>query len=369
MLSMLVLSFFLNSPGVHADESFRPRAELLAAGFHSVSTVSVLRFAPADIPAAHSLAWPVAFEDAAHSIGNSMAEYQPFGDPYYHGGCDLRTQAEESVHAPVDGRLEAGAYSYNTRPDGSLEKFWKAWPAQDDPMYFEVAVVADNGIRYELHHIDRETLPTEIVNMLNQGGGRVTAGTVLGHVITWPDGVYHHTHYNIVLPDGTRVNPEFASPLLPDHLAPQILGSYAIMPDGSTVDYAGGTFATAPSEIVLDVVDKQDENVYEHPPTYVDLKFASGAETVWDFRQTLLGGDGHFPPLWDFFLQSVSIDGRSSTTEGGYGTGHSLIRLKVPAGASGAFRITVGDIAGNETLLNGTVVPATTVTTTTTVTK
>ena len=43
------------------------------------------------------------------------------------------------------------------------------------------------------------------------------------------------------------------------------------------------------------------------------------------------------------------------STEGGYGTGASLIRLKVPAAARGGFTIEVGDIAGNVSTLHGTI--------------
>jgi hypothetical protein len=70
----------------------------------------------------------------------------------------------------------------------------------------------------------------------------------------------------------------------------------------------------------------------------------------------LAGNDGKFPALWDFFMPSLDLkDGRGSATEGGYGTGHSLVRLKVPASARGAYKIVVADIAGNETSMGGTV--------------
>ncbi|HEY8280171.1 MAG TPA: hypothetical protein VIH99_11140 [Bdellovibrionota bacterium] len=288
-----------------------------------------------------------------------MAEFQPFGAPYFHGGCDMRTVSGADLFAPVSGMLEAGHYSYSTNTDGSMTKYWMPWPEQGDETYFEVAVVGDDGNRYELHHVDRSTLPTEIVNRLNAGGGRIEAGALLGHVIYWPGGGYHHTHYNIVLPSGRRVNPEYASPLLPDHLAPELLGLYAIMPDGAVRDFASGTFRSAPSEFIVDVQDKLDSSVYTHPPTFLRLKFASGQETGWDFRTTLSRSDGAFPPLWDFFYNRLRApDGSSRYTNGGYGTGYSLIRLKIPQGATGAFTIEVGDIAGNITQRSGVLAPS-----------
>jgi hypothetical protein len=349
-MHLALLALFL-APLSHANENVQPAWKLLSEGYRAVAHVQTR----ADtLPAAHAAPWPVAFQDAQHSIGNSMAEFQPFGAPYFHGGCDLRTKAGEEIRATVSGRIEAGHYGYDTNADGSMTKYWMPWPQEGDATYFEVAVVTPDGTRYENHHVDRDTLPADIVAMLNAGGGNVEKGRLLGHVLYWPDGEYHHTHYNIVLPSGVRVNPEYASPLLPDTKAPEILGVFAVSA-GATVDFGKGAFASAPAEFVVDVVDHQDSNVYDHPPVYARLHFASGQETVWDFRTTLARADGSFPGLWNFFLQSLRAPGGTRETEGGYGTGHSLVRLAVPAGAKGAFTIELGDIAGNVATKAGTI--------------
>ncbi len=356
MLKTLVtLLLLINSLPAAANERIKPAAELLREGYRSVEPH--IQGGPGDtLPSPHSLPWPTIFQDATHTIGNAMVEFQPFGEPYFHGGCDLRTQAGAELRAPVGGKLEAGHYSYATNTDGSLEKFWKPWPETGDSTYFEVAVVSSDGTRFELHHVDRDTLPAGIVRMLNSGGGTVAAGTLLGHVISWPGGDYHHTHYNIVLPSGTRINPEYASPLLADTLAPELLGLFAISERGSVDNFSNGLFASAPKEFVADVVDRQNGNIYEHPPVFVRLRFVAGAETVWDFRTILRAPNGAFPPLWDFFKASLTgPDGKTRETEGGYGTGHSLIRIPVPLGASGAFTIELGDEAGNITKRTGTI--------------
>lgn len=300
------------------------------------------------LPAPHSLAWPVEFEDASHQIGNSMAQYQPFGDPYFHGGCDLRTRALATIRTPVAGKIEAGHYGYTTNPDGSLEKQWLPWPARGDATYFEVAVISPDGIRYEFHHVDRNTLPASLVKMLNEGGGTVTEGTELGKVIRWPGfNGYHHVHYNVILPDGTRVNPERLSPLLKDTQAPQVLAAMALMPNGQVVDAIGALHAR-PLEFVVAVEERKDGSAYVNPPVLARLVFANGAETRRDFRETLTGPTGQFPPLWDVFRASLrGPNGRQWRTEGGYGEGTSLIRLVPPVGASGPYVIYLGDMAGN----------------------
>jgi len=303
----------------------------------------------------HALPWPVDFQDSAHTLGNAMVQFQPFGDPYFHGGCDLRVRAGADIRAPISGKIEAGHYTYSTNADGSLQKYWAPWPKEGDPMYFEVAVVGDNGIRFEFHHVNSETLPEQILRLLNLGNGAVSAGTVIGHVIAWPDGEYHHTHYNVILPNGVRLNPEFVSKPLPDHLPPEILGAFAIASNGETKLFGDGHFVVTPAEFVVAVIDRQDDNIYEHPPALVTLRFGAGeTQTLWDFRERLISNQGTFPELWEFFKETlVSPDGRSISTEGGYGMGQSLIRIKLPEDASGPFTIEISDIAGNTSALQG----------------
>ncbi len=349
---LAILVFFVTA---HANENIQPREELLRRGYKPVSSFP---FSADNLPAPHSLPWPVAFQDSAHTVGNAMAQYQPFGDPYFHGGCDLRTSSYAPITAPASGKLEAGHYGYSTNADGSMTKFWKPWPQEGDATYFEVAVVGDEGTRYELHHVSRPRLPAEIVNLLNRGGGRVEKGTLLGQVIYWPGGDYHHTHYNIILPSGVRVNPEFASPLLPDTLAPELRSAWAMMENGQVADFGNGAFDVAPKEFVVAVIDRQNNNVYEHPPAYARLRFESGAETLWDFRATLTAPGGNFPPIWSFFMRRLrGPDGKLHETEGGYGEGQSLVRLAVPAGANGPFTIEIGDVAGNITRKAGNISP------------
>ncbi|HXT01287.1 MAG TPA: hypothetical protein VN915_11470, partial [Elusimicrobiota bacterium] len=150
-VALLLLSVLASAS--RADERVRPASVLLREGYKPAASFAA-EAAPASaaLPAEHSLSWPVRFQDAEHTLGNVMNQFQPFGDPYYHGGDDLRVDAGAGVSAPVAGRLEAGAYSYAARADGSLEKYWKPWPQTGDPTYFEVAVVSDEGLRYEFHH-------------------------------------------------------------------------------------------------------------------------------------------------------------------------------------------------------------------------
>ena len=353
--ALVLVSLVSTISAAHADERVGTRAQLLKEGYTPVR-VDKLAKDPAFPYGAHSLPWPIEFQDATHTLGNIMAQYQPFGKPYYHGGIDVRTRGGRSVHSPVEGKLEAGHYSYVTNDDGSMDKMWKAWPQQGESTYFEVAVVTDDGFRFEFHHVNRSTLPGPIVDMLNAGGGRVKVGMELGSAITWQGEDYDHIHYNIVTPAGVRLNPEFESTLLLDTMKPEVSDVIALLPSGKSVAFGGGVFNEAPTEFNLAVQDHQDGNIYDHPPTVAQITFANGVTSGWDFHEKLLGSDGKFPPLWDFFVERMRTpDGRRLATTGGYGTGVSVVRLKVPAGAHGKFTIQIADQAGNATTFNGSV--------------
>lgn len=309
--------------------------------------------------APHSIPWPVAFEDSRHTIGNVMTQFQDYGSgAYYHGGDDLRVHEREWVFAPISGRLEAGHYAYETQPDGSNKKFWKPWPSSGNEMYFEVALIDAEGFRFELHHVDRSTLTEEVLNILKSGQGSIARGQKLGQVVQWrnsdtDDTLYHHTHYNIVAPDGARLNPEFYSPSLGDNLAPLISEIYAT--GDSTQAFGDGRInASNAREFIVVASDKLGENIYTHTPAFARLIFDSGEQTVWDFRERLSTSDGRFPAIWDFFKESLTLpNGDVLTTQGDYQSRIFLLRLKVPTLAKGKFRIEIGDSSGNLAMRSG----------------
>ncbi|MBI3556239.1 MAG: peptide-methionine (S)-S-oxide reductase MsrA [Deltaproteobacteria bacterium] len=344
-----------------ADELLLSRAQLAQQGFGPVANQMALAPSAPDY-AAHSLPWPVPFEDAHHTIGNVMTQFQDYGGgAYYHGGDDLRVQDLEWVTAPITGKLEAGHYGYNTNADGSNTKFWKAWPQTGDHMYFEVALIDEQGYRFELHHIDRDSLPAEIVAALNAGGGTIAKGTRLGRVVHWPnsdtdDTIYNHTHYNIVAPDGIHLNPEHYSALIGDNLPPDVSQIYAVGADGRATEFGDGRLSNRPDEVVVVASDKLGENIYTHTPAYSRVVFENGAEQVWDFRERLATADGKFPPIWEFLRESLTTpSGEVLRTQGDYSSRSFLLRLRLPKDAHGKFRVEIGDATGNVTVRNGEV--------------
>ena len=343
-----------------ANEPIKSAGSWVKKGYHSSELFDPLN--PGLEPerpewAPHSLAWPVTFEDPQHTIGNSMAEFQSYGSgPYFHGGCDLRVAARAKVTSPVSGRIEAGHYGYSNQTDGSMKKWWKPWPASGDATYFEIAVITEDGYRFEFHHMDKKKIAPEVLKLLQAGNaaGIIQAGSLIGDTIPWGDGVYHHAHYNIITPSGVRLNPEFYSELIEDEVAPEIRRVLALSGE-KIADFGNGSFKQPPDAFVIATTDRLGETVYDHPPVYVAFTAANGTFSAWDFRERLVAPNGQFPGIWNFFVESIRTpDGKRLATEGGYGKGVSVIRLPVPKGARGPFTIEVSDVAGQSTQLTGT---------------
>jgi len=342
-----------------ANEPVRPASNWDRLGYIEAPTVKTL--APGLQPerpewAPHSLEWPVAFQDSEHTIANSLAQFQSYGDgPYFHGGLDLRVSARAQTRTPVAGRIEAGHYGYSNNPDGSMTKRWKPWPQAGDALYFEIAVITPDGYRFEFHHMDEKRIAPDVLKILKSGDAtvQVPAGALLGDSIPWPDGEYHHVHYNVITPSGVRLNPEFYSTAIEDDTPPEIKRLLAVT-GGKTTDFGTGHFDSAPEFFAIATRDRLGATVYDHPPVHISFEPEIGAGFAWDFRERLTDAEGRFPGIWSFFIQSIRTpEGNRLATEGGYGVGISVVRLPVLRGAQGDFTIRVADLAGGTAEFKG----------------
>ena len=364
LISLLCLLTFV--PAAHANEQIFTKEEARRLGYAPVvpatQTPESNLIRKKALPEAHSLPWPVPFEDANHSMGNVMTQFQYYGDaPYWHGGCDLRTRDNEEIHAPISGRIEAGHYGYVINDDGSLTKQMKPWPQRGNDHYFEVAIVTDSGMRFEFHHIDRASLPDSLVEGLNKKQAHVSAGDLLGRVIHWsiqgPDGsLYHHTHYNIIDSNGVQLNPEYLSPLIADTAAPLIEGVWAVGNLGAIETVREGQPVKLKNirEFVVGTTDRNDGNVYLHSPVRSQLRWNERIAWNWNFGMKLLAPDGIFPNIHDVYKDSMRTpEGQHLETSGDYDNNFFLIRLPVPNPVpSGIFEIRIEDASGNASLFS-----------------
>jgi hypothetical protein len=305
------------------------------------------------------LPWPVSFWDSRRSMGNVMAQFQNYGGAsYWHGGCDLRTAPQAWIQSPVSGRVEAGYYGYETKPDGSMNKWWNPWPANGESLYFEVAVIDEFGTRFEFHHINRDTLTPEVLNALQSPNtNQIPAGTRLGKVMIWPvlaiDGTpYHHTHYNVIQQDGRILNPEAISTAFIDTIPPRIHGAWIreVGQEKAVHEVSRGqTYRLASSkqwELIVGTTDQREDDVHIHMPSLISLtNDAHEPEAVWDFTESLQNKEGKFPDIREALAASViSPSGRRFRTSGNYSENFFLVKLPLPTMVPGArMRLNVQD--------------------------
>lgn len=361
-MKLILVLFSVFCFGLHsqANERVLPEKILLEKGlrpFKNFRHFRGLRKQTGQIP--RGLPWPVQFQDPSHTIAQNYVNFQDYGDgAYFHKGCDLRTHQSADVRAPVTGILEAGYYGYDTKPDGSQTKFWTPWKGvpHNDP-YFELALVTQDGYRFELHHVDSMNLPQTTLDALAKGGVVIPQGQVIGKVIPWGGSgdVYNHIHYNIYRQDGVIMNPEFYSEAVADHVAPKIHGVFGIKTDGSVLPLGqGGVIQDELQEIVVAATENRDNDVYIQTPVFAGIVFENGSRTVWDFHDSITTPDGRWPDLREVFRPQIKLPGgKKLITFGQYGKGMFLFRLKVDSGR-GKFEIRVADTATNFSSFKGT---------------
>jgi hypothetical protein len=307
---------------------------------------------------AHAVDWPFEHFYSQASIGNNFAQFQPYDVPGYHAGADMILEEDSWVLAPIDGKLEAGHYSYTNFENGSRIKHWLEWPKQGSVTYFELAVLDPDGNRYELHHIDRESLPPHLVDCLNKNNCRVSKGERMGRVFRWSTPFhYDHVHANVVTPAGHDLNPEYIYKLLPDSIPPQVRLMIEYQ-DGHTKWFVDGeTLNSNAKAIVVYGNDSKDNNVYRQAAVLSELEFTSGQRRVWDFTYSHFSENGDFQDIREVYPVSVrNPDGGVIRRPGGYYPVNDLkfvMRLRIPQESSGEFFVRVKDMAGNSTTFTG----------------
>lgn len=305
---------------------------------------------------AHQVSWPFELPYSEGFIGNNMAQYQPYETPGYHGGLDMVLESDSWVYAPLDGKVEAGHYSYTSLDDGSHLKHWKPWPASGNETYFEVAVIDRDGYRYEFHHINRATLPAEIIAGLDAGNLAVAKGQKIGQVINWMTPFhYDHVHANVIDPRGVVLNPEYIYQLLPDHLPPQCK-IVAQLSNGS-IKAVDANFKLTNDVINFVVIgsDQKDGNKFSQAPLYYELIFNNGVKSILDFRKGFTTDDGSVIDIRKIYPQTLQMpDGTRLKQPTGYYPNKVtfLVNIPLPIGHNNqSFVLKVADISGNNFVL------------------
>jgi hypothetical protein len=234
------------------------------------------------------VAWPVTLL----SIGHNMASYQYYGggldQAYFHHGLDIRAESGSPVHASKAGKV-VNAANYN---GGS-------------PLYWEVAVLDDDGFIWQYHHIESSSIPAAVKKAF-QTGGRVEKGDYIGNVVNWPVTTYgeryHHIHLNILDKDKNYVNPFYFLDELTDTQAPQILEIGFVRKD----KIVPGNHISGDYNLYLKVQDLILHDKFIVPPYEITYKInQEETQTVWRF-DNLPGGAVEETFSNDFFIPNLT---------------------------------------------------------------
>lgn len=266
------------------------------------------------------------------SIGHNMQSYQNYGgSPYWHDGLDIRGRESEKVLAAAGGVVV------------NIENY-----VAGSPLYWEVAILDDEGFVWKYHHIAKDSISEEVKKSYQQKS-KLPSGTVIGNIVKWPSvtygEVYHHLHLLVVGSDKKYINPLLMMEPLQDNQAP-VIRKIGLAKNHSPMssDKVSGDFA-----LYLDASDLILHQNFIVPPHKISYSLDKGEEKlVWEFIH-LPSGTNDEQYITDFYMKG---------TCGNYQCRKLLFNLNfTPESPRGTMRlspgqheveVTVEDIVGNK---------------------
>ncbi len=225
------------------------------------------------------------------SIGHNMQSYQDYGgSPYWHDGLDIRATMDQPIYAPVGGKIV------------NIENY-----VAGNPMYWEVAILDDEGFVWKFHHVARETITKEIQDAY-KNREKVRAGSLIGNVVRWPISsfgeVYHHLHLLVVAADGKYINPFLMMEPLADTAVP-VINKIGIAKNHRPTDLKE---VRGPHALYLDASDLVLHKKFILPPYKIAYRLDNQEEKlVWEFIN-LPSGKSDTDYISDFHMQGTCGD-------------------------------------------------------------
>jgi len=225
------------------------------------------------------------------SIGHNMQSYQNYSkSPYWHDGLDIRSVQDQPIYASVGGKVV------------NIENY-----VAGNSLYWEVAVLDDEGFVWKYHHVDRKSIPAGIYEAFKKGQ-RIETGSLIGNVVRWPVSsfgeVYHHLHLLIVAKDGQYINPFLMMQTLPDNQSP-IIHRIGLAKNHRPIqgNQVSGEFA-----IFLEASDLTLHDKFILPPHKITYRLNGEEEkVVWEFIH-LPSGRNDTDFVEDFFMKGTCGD-------------------------------------------------------------
>jgi hypothetical protein len=222
------------------------------------------------------------------SIGHNMQSYQNYGgSPYWHDGLDIRSVVDQPIYAAAGGKVV------------NVENYQPG-----NPLYWEVAILDDEGFVWKYHHVNRQSIPTEIMSAYKIGA-KVAAGALIGNVVRWGISsfgeVYHHLHLLVVAKDGQYINPFLLMEPLSDTLAP-VIKKIGLAKNHRPIS---GTEVSGPHALYLEASDLTLHDKFILPPYKISYKLDGKEEKlVWEFKH-LPSGKNDTDFIEDFFMDGT----------------------------------------------------------------
>jgi hypothetical protein len=185
----------------------------------------------------------------------------------------------------------------------------------EHPLYFEVVVETVNGLIFEYHHIDKNTVPKKIYEAL-ESGELIPEGEILGKIVFWPmpdafsEKFFHHIHLNIMNQDKIKINPALL-------MIPQVDSTDPVIEEIFLIDdNRTKTLSDEPDEpfhIVIKAHDFTDEDPWPNPVRFSEIYIYDEYENIvfhhagYDFIAMMDSDEKVF--VCDYYL--CLLDGQS----------------------------------------------------------
>ena len=253
--------------------------------------------------------WPFKPFGKACPVGHISHSYQYYsGEPYFHHGIDIRMPAHTEIFSSTGGKV-VNIENYKLGND----------------LYWEVAIVDEQGFLWQYHHVDRNTIPQNIFDAYKTKSP-IASGTFIGKVVYWPVKAYgknfHHIHVNVLDRDGNFMNPLLFLLPLEDSTAPVIENIYFVKDEGTSAISANSLSGNI--DIIAKAEDKIDNEPYqltiykmEYEVVSADKKHKLPKTKLWQFDRLPGGGDIN-KDVHTVYKKSFYASGEYLYTSGNY---------------------------------------------------
>jgi len=315
MMKYLIFVLFISQAfALSHERELKTRADLLATGVYKSQ---------------RNHPWPFPLL----SIGHNMQSFQNYGgSPYWHDGLDIRSRVDQPIYASAGGKIV------------NIENY-----SPGNPLYWEIAILDEEGFVWKYHHVDRSSIPSDIFKA-QKLGTKVNAGTFIGNVVRWPittfGEVYHHLHLLVVAKDGLYTNPFLMMEPLPDTSAP-VIKKIGLAKNHRPIS---GNQVKGAHSVYLEASDLTLHDKFLLPPYKISYRLNGKEEQlVWEFVH-LPSGKNDEDFITDFYLDGTcgNYDCRRFYFNLNFSKENPRQAITLSPG-SHSIEVTVEDIVGNKT--------------------